>query len=336
MGSQSIPAGAPPPAPGEPWRPPLAKNLFRDRHHVLGDIVRSYPKLAHILPYLREPTKGRSLEQMLESLQEEGKGNPESQREFASVRFYLCELLQRVTEEWSLRTDGATNYAPLVRDVLRFCNPGDRVCLVTFNYDMLLERVLSSFEFKNKPPEAHLDSHPILKLFKLHGSVGWSRLVDIPPRGMRFSPQGIIERADTMQLSDKFVLANPTNPHEMHNFGNPIIPAIAIPVQTKSDQDFECPITHLNYFTEMLPHVTKVLIIGWQAKEAHFLRMLRSKLPNLKHVMVVGADATDAKGTLKYFVGEIGQYVASQNQSVGQGGFTDFIVNEEGLPFYRA
>jgi hypothetical protein len=37
---------------GGPWRPPLAKDLFLDRHQVLGDIVRKYPKLTHILPYL--------------------------------------------------------------------------------------------------------------------------------------------------------------------------------------------------------------------------------------------------------------------------------------------
>src|ERR1700683_4757686 len=80
----------------EEWRPPLAKDLFLDRHHVLGYIVGKYPKLTHILPHLREPSNGRSVEEMLESLQEEGKDSPESLREFASVRFYLCELLHEV------------------------------------------------------------------------------------------------------------------------------------------------------------------------------------------------------------------------------------------------
>jgi hypothetical protein len=70
---------------GGPWRPPLAKDLFLDRHHALGEIVTNYPKLSHILPYLREPSNGRSVEQILEVLQEEGKDYPESQREFASV-----------------------------------------------------------------------------------------------------------------------------------------------------------------------------------------------------------------------------------------------------------
>jgi hypothetical protein len=317
----------------EPWRPPLAKDLFLDRHHTLGEIVGKYSKLTHILPYLREPSNGRSVEQVLESLQEEGKNNPESQREFASVRFYLCELLQKVTLEWSLRTNGVTNYAPLVRDILRFTHSGEQVCLVTFNYDLLVDRALYTFDFKHQTPEQHLSSHPILKLFKLHGSVDWSRLVNLP-EGTRLTPQGLIEHADTIQLSDKFVSANATNPYEMHNFGKPIFPAIAIPVQTKSEQHFECPIAHRDYLVGMLPHITKILIIGWQAKEAHFLRMLRSGLPKLRHVMVVGANAPDAQGTLKYFLGEIG--LDLQSPFVGRGGFTDFVVNQEGYDFFKA
>src|SRR4029077_6304145 len=66
---------------GGPWRPPLARDLFLNRHRAFGDIVQNYPKLAHILPYLREPSNGKSVEQVLESLQEEGKDDPESQRE---------------------------------------------------------------------------------------------------------------------------------------------------------------------------------------------------------------------------------------------------------------
>jgi hypothetical protein len=314
------------------WRPPLAKDLFLDRFDTLGDIVQKYPKLTHILPYLREPSNGRSVEQVLESLQTEGRGNAESQREFASVRFYLCELLAKVTSEWISHTNGVTNYAPLLKDILRFNASGEEICLVTFNYDLLLEHALYTFDFKQKPPEEHLESHPILKLFKLHGSVGWSRLVD-RPQGVRLLPQHIIEQADTIQISDRFVLANASNPHEMHNFGVPIVPAIAIPVQTKSEEHFECPFTHRAYLAEMLPYVTKILIVGWQAKEAHFLQMLRSNLPKLSSVMVVGANASNAKGILRYFLEEIRLHIS--NQTVGQQGFTHFIVNQEGHGFLQ-
>ena len=145
-GGQQSSFGVPAQRPDDegPWRPPLAKDLFLDRHHALGNIVRKYPKLSHILPYLREPSNNRSVEEILESLQEEGKDNPESQREFASVRYYLSELLHEVTEGWLTKTNRVTNYAPLLRDILRFNRSSEPVCLVTFNYDLLLERALDN------------------------------------------------------------------------------------------------------------------------------------------------------------------------------------------------
>jgi hypothetical protein len=83
----------------------------------------------------------------------------------------------------------------------------------------------------------------------------------------------------------------------------------------------------------MLPHITKILIIGWQAKEAHFLDMLRLKLPRLNGVMVVGRNASDAGETLKYFLPEI-RYMPPYYY-VGKGGFTDFVVNREGDDFFK-
>ncbi len=338
-GQQSFAISAPRPDDEGPWRPPLAKDLFLDRHHALGSIVASYPKLSHILPYLREPSNGRSVEQILESLQEEGKDNPESQREFASVRYYLCELLDEVTKGWLAKTNRVTNYAPLVRDILRFNRSSESVCLVTFNYDLLLEHALYTFDFKARPPEEHLDSHPILKLFKLHGSVNWSRLVN-GQHGNRLQPQHLIEQADKINVSDTFVLANATEVNDMFKFEDPIFPAIAIPVQTKSEEYFECPHGHLTYLAQMLDNVTKILIIGWQAREAHFLQMLKPKLPLLRQVMVVGANKEDAEKIRLYFLKEIGKQIGNQilsrNLYTGQGGFTDFIVNQEGQEFFEA
>lgn len=334
-GLQNFAVAAPPRDDGGPWRPPLAKDLFLDHHRVLGDIVAKYPKLTHILPYLREPSNGRSVEQRLEALLEEGRDNPESQREFASVRFYLCELLLKVSDEWRSQTNGVTNYAPLVKDILRFNNPVEPVCLVTFNFDLLLERALYTFDFKRSEPAEHLNSHSILKLFKLHGSVDWSRFIDLPV-GTQLHTQRLIEQADSIRLTDEFVLANATDPRQMYKFGRPIFPAIAIPVQTKTEQNFECPVTHRTYLAGILPKVTKILIIGWQAKEAHFLDMLRSNVPNLRHVMVVGQNASDARATLDYFVEQIGTHIPRNFAFVGQGGFTNFIVNQEGHKFLKA
>ena len=334
-GQQNFGTPTPAPSDGGPWRPPLVNDLFLDRHHSFGQIVQKYPRLTHILPLLRERSNGRSVEEVLESLLDEGHGNPERQREFASVRYYLCDLLTEVTKNWHSQTDGATNYAPLVGDILRFNKSNEPVCLVTFNYDLLLEHALYSFDFKRRLLNEHFDSHPVLKLFKLHGSIDWARLVDLP-RGTRLAPQHLIGMADSLKLSDEFVLANPTVPYEMYNSDQPIFPAIAIPVQTKTQETFECPRSHLAYLQTVLESVTKILIIGWQARKAHFIQLLRSHLSKLQHIMVVSGNSADAKNILDYFIQQIGPKAAGVSGHLKPGGFTDFVVNRQGDEFLRA
>jgi hypothetical protein len=250
-----------------------------------------------------------------------------------SLRFYLRELFDQITARWSEKTDGVTNYAPLIKAVRETNRSGEPVLLVTFNYDLLLERALVTFGFNITEPNQQLDAHPVLKLFKLHGSINWSRLVNLPGV-VNLSPVQIIDRADRMTLSNDFVLANAMQWHDRQSMNGYLIPAIAVPIQTKSEEYFECPPEHLTYLREALPKVEKILIIGWQAKEAHFLGMLRNALPKLGQVMVVGAAELDAKNTLTYFLENIGLDV--YKKTVGSGGFTDFIIKREGEAFLRA
>ena len=333
--AQAFPVTNSPPSVGNggPWRPPLANDLFRDPHESFGEIIRKYNKLTRILPYLREPTSHGSVEQTLESLQVQSRDYPERQRELAAVKFYLSDLLMEVTNKWDARTNGVTNYAPLVDEILRLDKSGKEVCLVTFNYDLLLERALVSFrDFNMRGPEDFLSSHPRLKIFKLHGSVNWSRTVGTA--GALYSPNQIIEQADSLQPLDRFVPANAAREYGGERRYGPIFPALAIPVQTKTEDHFECPITHRECLANMLPSVTKILIIGWQAKEAHFLKMLRENLPRLTDLMVVGKDYDDSNTILRYFLDQVGK-TSIPRTFYGMGGFTHFVVNQEGDEFFR-
>jgi hypothetical protein len=318
---------------GEAWRPPLASELFRDAKQRFGNMVARYQRLHPILLRLREPQGGRSLEQELQSLQDEANGYSERKRQLLSVRYYLRDLLSEVTENWLKRTR-FTNYAQLIDQIMQFRTGSEPVCLVTFNYDLLLDRALFSFGYNPKPLEHHFDAHPILKLFKPHGSVDWARFVDAPPN-TRLGIQQLIEQADTIKFSDKYLVADPTDPRQMFTFERPIVPAIAIPVQTKTEDTFEWPRRHRAYLEQLLPSVTKIMIIGWQAREAHFSQMLRSALPSrgLTHLFVVGKDAQDAGAILNYFAGELGQLPG--NHSVANGGFSQFVVGGEGETFLR-
>lgn len=321
----------------ETWRPPLAKDLFADRHHAFGAIVDKYPKLTHVLPSLRQPSNGRSVEQVLESYQLES-ANPETARELASVRFYLRDLFHKITEQWSLQTNGVTNYAPLIREALRYNRQNEPILLVTFNYDMLLERALYTFDFKPRMPEEQFESHPILKLFNLHGSIGWVRLTELGS-DVRMTTDHLIGMADSLRISDKFILGYGTNERELQQYSRPpVFPAIAIPVQTKTNESFECPLSLRKKLIEMLSQVTKILIIGWQAKEAHFLGMLREGLSKEEpsDLFVVGANEQDAKQTFEYFTNQIKRDIPAWDRRLGKGGFTRFVVAEEGQNFLRA
>jgi hypothetical protein len=195
----------------ESWRPPLANYLFSNNpQRTFSHIVKEYPKLTHVLPYLRERPGGRSVEEVLEQLLDEAKAYPERRRELASIQYYLRDFLFEVTNKWIAETDGVTNYAPLIGEILRLNRPKEPVALVTFNYDLLLDNALFSFDYKPRQPEDQFTAHPVLKLFKPHGSVDWARTVKLPD-GDVMRARGLIEEANTIELTDEIL--NVSSPH---------------------------------------------------------------------------------------------------------------------------
>jgi hypothetical protein len=342
----------------ERWRPPLANGLFDNPGHAFSDIVQRYPKLSHILPLLRRRSSGKSVEEVLEQLQGESKGNPEGQRELTSVRYYLRDLLFEVTAKWLEETDHITNYTPLIRDILRLTKDGESVCLVTFNYDLLLDNALWTYGYKPQEPEDHLRSHPVLKLFKPHGSVDWARRIRLT-YDETLSRQGIIDAAGDIDLMPDFRRLNPVQAD-----GNPsrqtFFPVIAIPLQNKTEETFAWPVEHASQLQELLPSVTKILIIGWRAREAHFIQLLMRNLPKVSRITAVGSDSADAWQTLAHFVWSTAitesidpasvsnllsikmdrlpvsmPYEQVVRLSVAPGGFSDFVGNRRVIDFLK-
>jgi hypothetical protein len=325
---QNFPISKPDPDQSLPWRPPLADDLFQDRHRVFGEFVNRYPKIRAILPLLRERSE-KSVEEVLEFLQGEAKEYPERHRQLASVRFYLRDLLFGCTSHWLEQTNGVTNYESLIDQVQRRHRTQEAICLVTFNYDLLLDSALIDFRFHPKEPQTFLESHPVLKVFKLHGSVNWARGVVYPDTG---GPQGTIESAAEIVLAKEWLTVNQ---NENDREGIPLFPCLAIPVQTKTASAFECPQSHLKQLEVLLPRVSKILIIGWQAKEGHFLQFLNSNLGPLEHLLVVSGNEEEAKKIANMFINYTGPNTRRANRYFSTGGFTDFVVNREGDDFFK-
>lgn len=353
------------------WRPPLANQLFDNSRGTFSHIVQRYPKLPHVLTFLRHRSdektgKEKSVEEVLESLQQESAEDRtgERRRELATIQFYLRDLLFEVTHSWSAETDSVSNYATLLGEIARLNSRNESVALVTFNYDLILDRALTTFSgYTEQPPDNQFNAHPTLKLFKPHGSVDWARVVKVPD-GTGLERNQLIDDAPNIELTEEFVRVPNHSEAYQHPFGKTLYPVIAIPLQNKTEDTFVWPSNQLTQLQHLLHTVTKILIIGWQAREAHFIKLLKNSLPRVSHVMVVGSDAKNAVETLERFATDTRlaeanrfdrtaidrgirdfteprpddalPYVRQIRLSVAPGGFSDFARNRRVIDFINA
>jgi hypothetical protein len=281
------------PGDGEAHRPPLADNLFLDSG--LRHTARlQFPIVHEIVPELL-PRPGRSLEESLQRLQDESVKDPHRLRQLTAVRYYLQYLFRSLGPAWLNDIGSVTNYLALIGQIIhhRRDDDPDPICLVTFNYDTLIEHALEMrVEMKiNKMGDYVSDKN--FKLFKLHGSENWGRTLTSAPSTVSWvnknpwgQPEEIISHIDKVSVSDTYVIAG-----KQAYQGPALFPAVAIPVLSK-DQ-FECPPTHIAALEALIPRVTKILTIGWRGKEQHFLNMLTKGLGG----SATGIDIVTVAGT---------------------------------------
>lgn len=304
-------------------RPPLANQLFDDRP-LFNNAIASFPQCQPIVPYLRYLPTGVSLEQRLEELQAEEQAYPERHKQLAAVRYYLHLMLWQCQQQWLDVAQGITNYKTLLDEVERWREPTDRVCIVTFNYDCLIETALPTVGLEIRDLPDYI-THPNYMLVKLHGSVNWGREVETKIDGaiggnVWTVANKMIERAAELTISDRYRIVND---HPIAWVGETLLfPAITIPVETK--QDFECPAEHLKTLAGFLPTVTKVLLIGWRASEKPFLQLLRDSLTKSVQVFVVASEPAHTEEPIKRLraAGINGDFVGYPG-----GGFTEFVVH---------
>jgi hypothetical protein len=161
-------------------------------------------------------------------------------------------------------------------------------------------------------------------LIKLHGSIDWGREVvgPIAPRAV----SDIVPNAANLKLSDQYrkVVRRPVT----FDDGTVGFPAIAIPVEKKSE--FVCPPEHLEALANVIPHVTKIITVGWRATEKHFLKMLTSRLTGLQgdvDLMVVSGSDEGAKGTVDSMA--IGTSNSERKRALRGDGFSG-LINQSG------
>jgi hypothetical protein len=149
-------------------RLPLAKQLFDRR---FGEDYRLFPKCGPLIQRLQQPNI--SVENQLEDFQKEAIRYPTRLVQLAAIRYYLGYMLSRCQSDWTTQvTKGVTNYTTMIDQIALQRNFADKVCLVTFNYDTLLEHALidNNIPLNTIPDYVRSD----FKVIKLHGSINWA------------------------------------------------------------------------------------------------------------------------------------------------------------------
>lgn len=301
-------------------RPPLAKDLFISEFRNWS---REYGgRLQPLIPWLEDRD---DVEQVLEQFREEAEHDTERRRQLMAIRFYLRDLIKGCERGWVNNTFGVTNY----RTVLDEIRSVSRTCFVTFNYDTLLESALGAIDVGLNAIEDYIRDRKF-SLIKLHGSINWSYWVQKDTANLlrreSLQPDELIRRAPTPDDSSLIFSndATPPNPELFYK-----IPALAIP--TVSKHTFVCPKQHIEVLRNLIPSVTKVLIVGWRAAERNFLDMIRAQLKSSVQVLAVCGNAEAAHATLD----RVRQADIQGDFQADPGGFTDFVVNRRIVPFLK-
>jgi hypothetical protein len=262
--------------------------------------------------------------------------NPERYSQLAAIRYYLHYTLWQIGIAWRDTHKGVTNYKTLLDDLENWrLRSNEKICLVTFNYDTLLEEALPGVHVAISDIEDYI-KHENYKIIKVHGSVNWGHRVtssvgNLDNRSGSEIVNGYIESAaeltfgDSYQLVDTYPIATAFQSSTWSNSSRrvPLFPAIALPVTRKST--FECPTAHLNVLNECLPQVTRIITIGWRGNEEHFMKLVREKLARRVRVLVVAGNQSEAQ----LISDEIREKGMGEYFWLANGGFTETILNDE-------
>jgi hypothetical protein len=295
-------------------RPPLANQLFELRTSF-ATAAEKIPKCQLILNELRNRPSDMSVEQQLEKLREQALSYPEGQRQLVSVQFYLQRIVGECQSEWNRSINSHTTYRVLLGQLDRQLK-GEPACLVTFNYDTLLEEAFLPLGEPFRSLDDYI-SKSDYKIIKPHGSINWARELIFPKEVDKFDQlqfaNDLIAQADTLQADDNYRLIPDSDRLQSgqwvvsymrisdKNF-QAVLPAVAIPLEKK--QDYVCPTSHMEVLKECMSKADKLLVIGWKGAEENFLQLLSTGLKRGNPKMVVSsgrASAEEIKSTLQRF-----------------------------------
>lgn len=288
-------------------RPPLASALFGHRADF-GTVIDTFPSCRGIVgrlrsTFLRKPDA--YLEDELEVLQAKAETYPPLRQDLAALRFYLQRSIWQCSERWAANANRITNYTLLINELAEWsASASEPLCFITFNYDTLLEGAVRDSSLGLRLPTIDsLVEDEGARILKLHGSVNWARRIHPKeggwpqqegPAAPYGGPHAVVKRAwttirniDTFDLTDDFRLLSDVD--QFWEDDTWLIPAIAIPVLKKKSFD-ECPPGHLKELDSVIRSTRRLLLIGWNGTEHHFLERWKTRNPFFPTQVVAGSE----------------------------------------------
>ena len=326
------------------WQPPLANELFGPRPAFEGLLDR-YPGAAMLGAKLRALSRSNGLEIEKELRKYADSHDPNTQRLFKEVPFYLRDVVLASQTGYARRPTNYDHLLPLILGEVPH-----EVCFVVMNYDTLLEQALGVFTGGNpefRTFDDYIVGNPKFQVIKPHGSITWGipMCEDLIPwaEGLaNFFPKRAAKPRvfpDALASTDSTTWTNrigtENGPQNVRLF-----PAITAPVAGKARDDVLCPDGHKKSLYRFLSSCHKILIIGCSGLDEDLLDLLRTGLGSQGWAAVQIADP-QAKTAWNEFrkvpsLGLASKYGFSE-ESLVESTFHDFLDPQRDslIPFLR-
>lgn len=300
------------------WRPPLTKDLFLPEK-VWFQAHRLPTRLIPVIERIRRDARSNNLEYALEELKREMDFNPSRWEQILAIQEWLCDVLTSCSKNWIQPLGSATTYVDLLSRLydwqIRNYKP---INLITFNYDNLLEKA-AYICFKKQIGLNNFESYLTgdINIFKPHGSIDWWWEILGDKDRKYFGDYPLSENEKKLAKlcigprSEGTRIVNNTDVYYS-------MPAIAIPVISKSHSDFVFPPGHEKQMHSALDSTEAIIVIGWAAAEEHFMSEFSKRVKKNVPVLVVCGEGGDR--TAELLRSSVGLEV-----TVLQYGFSDFL-----------
>jgi hypothetical protein len=128
------------------------------------------------------------------------------------------------------------------------------------------------------------------QLFKLHGSVGWARVLNGWAGIDSANPNDVIAASGGVDFDSGALRPQPWTRAAKGEFAV-AAPGIAVPTTLK--QSFQCPQAHVDKFTEAIGSVDRLLTVGWRAAEPHVLELFAQRISPGYHLAICDRGSDD-------------------------------------------